>query len=184
MILNQLIGHLNPLKAAPWILGLFLVAAATPMALAEEGESFKLADWPAGFYRRTSETTVRYLDGQKRMCTVMNRDQLAAFGGDGIVRVVGPRSGFMNGRTDTGICPWPDGLYRERSWTTWQALYSGGNRRYYCNIVTREHLNAFFLAVPDGKVPLITTLPDRSRLGWRRDWTGDCVWPERSGGSK
>lgn len=137
--------------------------------------------WPPGFYRRVSDTTIRWIAPDGRMCRVMNRDQLTAFGGDGVVRVVGDRSTFDRGRTDTGLCPWPDGIYRETNWRNiWQFLYSVGNRRYYCNITTQQHLQAFNL-IDEQTNPVIHTVPNRSRLGFKREWGGDCVWPDTGG---
>ncbi|RFP62821.1 MAG: hypothetical protein BJG00_002585 [Limnothrix sp. CACIAM 69d] len=133
--------------------------------------------WPPGFYRRISDSNVRWVAGDGRMCRVMNRDQLTAFGGDGVVRVVGDRSTFDRGRTDTGICPWPDGIYRESNWRNiWQLLYTVGSRRYYCNITTQQQLQAYNLA-DEQTNPVILTVPNRSRLGFKREWAGDCVWP-------
>lgn len=104
------------------------------------------------------------------MCRVMGTAQLDAFGGEDVVRVVGPKAGFMAGRRDTGICPWPDGIYRETRWRgIWQRLYSIDGNRYYCNITTRDQLSAYNTT----ELPV----PNNSRLGWRRSWRGDCVWP-------
>lgn len=166
-------GRFGALLAAACLVG--VVAAGEPGYAQEQQRPQQ--SWPAGFYRRISSSTIRWIASDGRMCTVMNRDQLTAFGGDGIVRVVGDRSTFDRGRVNTGICPWPDGIYRESRWSgIWQALYSIGNQRYYCNITTQQHLQAFFLA-EDDKNPVILTVPNRSRLGFKRQWAGDCTWP-------
>lgn len=136
--------------------------------------------WPQGFYRRASESKIRWLaprgaDNRLLMCSVLNSYQMDAFGGASVVRVVGDRSTYTAGREDTGTCPWPDGIYREMRWSgIWQLLFSNGGRRYYCNITTVQHLNAYS---EGGKVPVILTVPNGSKLGLRREWRGDCVWP-------
>lgn len=164
--------------------GVLLGAIATGAVLGVgAGPGAAQETWPPGFYRRTNESTVRWLSPDGRlMCRVMNNAQMDAFGGEGVVRVVGPKAGFMAGRRDTGICPWPDGIYREQRWQSiWQLLYSVGNNRYYCNITTRQQLNAYDL-LDEATSPLVMTVPNTSRLGWRRTWRGDCVWPEAGDG--
>ena len=140
-------------------------------------------NWPPGFYRRTSERTIRWIAPDGQMCTVMNAAQMTAFGGEGVVRVVGSRSTYDRGRRSTGLCPWPNGFYREARWNgIWQLLYSEGQRRYYCNITTRDHLDAYNDALDDNTLFIVQTVPDNSRLGFKRQWVGDCVWPATEGG--
>jgi hypothetical protein len=148
-----------------------LVGSASPV--------FAQQSWPPGFYRRTNEQTIRWVAPDGLMCTVLNENQLTAFGGEAVVRVVGSRSTYDRGRQNTGLCPWPDGFYREARWSgIWQLLYSVDRRRYYCNITTRDHLDAYNDALDDENTRIsVRTVPNQSRLGFKRDWAGDCVWP-------
>ena len=135
--------------------------------------------WPPGFYRRVNEQRIRYIAADDRMCQVMNGHQMRAFGGTSLVRVVGPRSAYDRDRPSTGTCPWPDGLYREARWKgIWQYLFTVDNQRYYCNITTFQHLRAYMPEDADAN-QLVLTVPNQSRLGLHRKWSGDCAWPGR-----
>ncbi|MEM6503211.1 MAG: hypothetical protein AAF685_15420 [Cyanobacteria bacterium P01_C01_bin.89] len=133
--------------------------------------------WPPGFYRRVNERRIRYISEDGRMCQVLNSQQMRAFGGADQVRLVGSRSQYDQRRTSTGTCPWPDGIYRESRWNgIWQYLYTADSERYYCNITTFPHLQAY---IPEGGNAnlYILVVPNRSRLGLKRKWGGDCAWP-------
>ena len=134
-------------------------------------------NWPPGFYRRVNEQRIRYISADGQMCQVMNGQQMQAFGGATQVRVVGTQSTYDRDRPNTGTCPWPDGLYREARWRgIWQHLFTSDNQRYYCNITTSQHLRSY---IPlDAPADLfVHTIPNNSRLGLHREWSGDCAWP-------
>ena len=135
-------------------------------------------NWPPGFYRRVNERRIRYISADDRMCQVMNSHQMRAFGGNSLVRVVGSQSQYDRDRPNTGICPWPDGLYRESGWSgIWQNLFTSDGQRYYCNITTSQHLRAYI--PPDANANLfVLTVPNNSRLGLHRQWSQDCAWPD------
>ncbi|MEM9771000.1 MAG: hypothetical protein AAF889_05285 [Cyanobacteria bacterium P01_D01_bin.73] len=134
--------------------------------------------WPPGFYRRVNERRVRFISEDGRMCQVLNSQQLRAFGGPEQVRLVGSRSQYDRDRPSTGTCPWPDGIYRESRWNgIWQYLFTADNETYYCNITTFPHLQAYIPPEANAN-QYVLTVPNRSRLGLKRKWGGDCAWPE------
>jgi hypothetical protein len=67
--------------------------------------------WPNGFYRRSNEPAVYRLSGRgivpgigPDICHVVNEQQMAAFGGFGLVKVVQPNSDLGRGRNPVTPC--------------------------------------------------------------------------------
>jgi hypothetical protein len=71
--------------------------------LAMRGQQTGDCSWPDGFYRRSNEPAVyRLFDGS--ICLVVNEQQMAAFGGFKLVKIVKPTSDLARGRGNFARC--------------------------------------------------------------------------------
>lgn len=109
--------------------------------------------WPDGFYKQQYSPEVLRVRG-RQVCRVAGLVQLRQLGGRGRVRDIGDFGELMTGRTDAGLCAWPDGFY---SLARAPAVYAVRNGRV-CHVRSPDQLRAM------GGAGRVQRLPEDAQL--------------------
>jgi hypothetical protein len=105
-------------------------------------------------------------------CEIQSASQLRGPSGGAIPLDVPRGEGLLDGRSSTGLCPWPDGVYR-RDGDTVSYLRRGST---YCAVVNDAQSELFGFARPWQVAA--EPLGDPRTFAEGRSFSGDCLWPD------